>query len=188
MNTANASPNRSNDLNTDTIDCADSRSPDPKTSEQPATSAMANIPDVHCPGAVTGTLIGFKSDGTTPLVLFAGQPGPAAATAISTLPLYGTHIGRQVVLIFEHNDLRRPIIVGLINTAQAWHQSEQSGEVEVDADGNRLIITAKEQLVFRCGQASITLTKAGKVLIEGAYVSSRSSGVVRIKGGSVQIN
>ena len=31
-------------------------------------------------------------------------------------------------------------------------------------------------------------TRAGKVLVRGAYVSSRSSGVQRIKGGSVQIN
>jgi hypothetical protein len=42
--------------------------------------------------------------------------------------------------------------------------------------------------VLRCGQASVTLTKAGKVLIRGTYVSSRSSGVNRIKGGSVQLN
>jgi hypothetical protein len=34
----------------------------------------------------------------------------------------------------------------------------------------------------------LTLTHAGKVLIRGAYVLSRSSGVNRIKGGSVQIN
>ena len=41
---------------------------------------------------------------------------------------------------------------------------------------------------LRCGKASITLTRAGKVLIRGAYLLSRSSGVNRIKGGSVQIN
>ncbi|MEW5071937.1 hypothetical protein AB1P14_09365, partial [Pseudomonas aeruginosa] len=38
------------------------------------------------------------------------------------------------------------------------------------------------------GKASITLTRAGKVIIRGAYLSSRSTGVNRIKGGSVQIN
>ena len=58
----------------------------------------------------------------------------------------------------------------------------------VEADGERLIVSAKEQLVLRCGRSSITLTKAGKVLIQGTYVSNRSSGVVRIKGGSVQLN
>jgi hypothetical protein len=51
-----------------------------------------------------------------------------------------------------------------------------------------MIVGAKEQLVLRCGKASITLTKAGKVLIQGAYVSNRSSGVLRLKGGSVNIN
>jgi hypothetical protein len=62
------------------------------------------------------------------------------------------------------------------------------GQVEVDADGERMIVAAREQLVLRCGKASITLTKAGKVLIQGDYVLSRSSGVNRIKGGSVQLN
>jgi hypothetical protein len=41
---------------------------------------------------------------------------------------------------------------------------------------------------LRCGKSSITLTRAGKVLIEGEYISSRSSGVNRIKGGSIQLN
>jgi hypothetical protein len=51
-----------------------------------------------------------------------------------------------------------------------------------------LIVSAREQLILRCGAASITLTKSGKVLIQGAYVSSTSTGVNRIKGGSVQLN
>ena len=50
------------------------------------------------------------------------------------------------------------------------------------------MVDAREQLVLRCGKARITLTSAGKVLIEGAYISSRSTGVNRIKGGSVQLN
>ena len=36
--------------------------------------------------------------------------------------------------------------------------------------------------------SGITLTRAGKVLITGGYVSSRSKGVNRVKGASVQIN
>jgi hypothetical protein len=58
----------------------------------------------------------------------------------------------------------------------------------VDADGQRLVVSAKQQLVLRCGKASITLTKAGKIVISGEHVSSRSSNVNRIVGGSVQIN
>jgi hypothetical protein len=60
--------------------------------------------------------------------------------------------------------------------------------VEVNSDGEQFVIRAKARLVLRCGKASITLTRAGKVLIKGAYVSSRASGVNRVKGGSVQLN
>ena len=55
-------------------------------------------------------------------------------------------------------------------------------------DDQRLELRAEREIVLRCGKASITLTRAGKVIIQGAYLSSRSSGVNRIKGGSVQIN
>jgi hypothetical protein len=60
--------------------------------------------------------------------------------------------------------------------------------VEATADGKRVTLTADKEIELRCGKASITLTRAGKVLIRGAYLLSRSSGVNRIKGGSVQIN
>jgi len=139
-------------------------------------------------GVLTGTLIGFKNEGQIPLVLYAGQPGSAALGAATVVDLHGAHIGRQVALMFENGDPYRPLVMGLLQLPHAWPLPEQPGQVEVDADGERLVVTAKEQLVLRCGKASITLTKAGKVLIQGAYVSNRSSGVMRIKGGSVQIN
>ena len=49
-------------------------------------------------------------------------------------------------------------------------------------------MTADREITLRCGKASITLTGAGKLLLHGAYLLSRSLGVNRIKGGSVQIN
>ena len=93
-----------------------------------------------------------------------------------------------VVLMFEGGDPARPIVMGVLRGAKAGRWRSAPAQVEVDADGERMIVSAKEQLVLRCGKASITLTKAGKVLIEGAYVLSRSTGVNRIKGGSVQLN
>ncbi len=65
---------------------------------------------------------------------------------------------------------------------------ESPAQVEVDVDGEHLTVSAKEELVLRCGKASIVLTKSGKILIHGTYISNRSSGVMRIKGGSVQLN
>jgi hypothetical protein len=78
--------------------------------------------------------------------------------------------------------------MGVLREGAGWPLEQKPGQVEVDADGERMIVSAKEELVLRCGKASITLTKAGKVLIKGSYLLSRSSGVNRIKGGSVQLN
>ena len=50
------------------------------------------------------------------------------------------------------------------------------------------MLSADKEIVLKCGKASITLTRAGKILIRGAYLLSRSSGPNRIKGGSIQLN
>ena len=55
-------------------------------------------------------------------------------------------------------------------------------------DGDRLTLSAEREIVLKCGKSSITLTRAGKVILKGAYVSTHSTGVNRLKGGSVQIN
>lgn len=153
---------------------------------QASDTVAAPVPS-RIDGVLTGVLIGFKNDGAVPLVIFPGQPQTAALPARTTVDLHGAHIGRQVVLMFDGGDPMRPIVLGSIR-GEGTALSQQPGQVEVDVDGERLLISAREQLVLRCGKASITLTKAGKVLIQGAYVSSRSTGVNRIKGGSVQLN
>lgn len=58
----------------------------------------------------------------------------------------------------------------------------------VEVDGQRVEIEGHDEIVLRCGQASITLRRNGRLIIRGTYVETRSKGVNRIKGGSVQIN
>jgi hypothetical protein len=58
----------------------------------------------------------------------------------------------------------------------------------VKLDGDSLILSAKRDIVLQCGKSFITLTSAGKVLIQGEYLLSRSSGVNKIRGGSIQLN
>lgn len=139
------------------------------------------------PALVVGELIAIDNQGRTPLVLYPGQSGEAAMPARSIVDLHGDHIGRQVVLVFTGPGDDRPIILGVLRDDPGTPRLGPD-HYEVQADGERLIVAAREQLVLRCGLASITLTKEGKVLIQGTYLSSRSSGVHRIKGGSVQIN
>lgn len=139
------------------------------------------------PEVVIGELVALADDGHTPLILYPGQPGSSALRARSILDLHGAHIGKSLVLSFENGNPALPIVMGVLRDAERqW--LEVPGQVQVEADGERMIVAAREQLVLKCGKASITLTKAGKVLIEGSYVSSRSSGVNRLKGGSIQLN
>lgn len=136
----------------------------------------------------TGELVALTDEGRTPLVVFPGQPGTAAVRARSVVDLHGAHIGRQVLLVFEAADPARPVVMGVLRGGEAMSSPGTAPAVALEADGHRMVVSAGEQLVLRCGKASITLTKAGKVLISGRYVSSRSSGVNRIQGGSVQLN
>jgi hypothetical protein len=139
------------------------------------------------PGVVVGTLVAIADAGRSPLVLFSGLHGETAVPARSVVDLHGEHVGKEVVLSFENGDATRPIVMGLLHD-ESNRPLSAAGQVEVDTDGQRMIVAAREQLVLRCGEASITLTKAGKILIEGSYVSSQSGGVNRIKGGSIQLN
>jgi uncharacterized protein DUF6484 len=139
-------------------------------------------------GTVRGVLIGFRSEAQVPLVLYCGQPGNAALAAASVVDLHGAHIGREIMIAFENADPFRPVVLGLLRDLRGTAIDVPPGQVELEADGERLIVAAREQLVLRCGKASIVLTKAGKVVIKGEYIVSRATGTHRIKGGSVQIN
>lgn len=142
------------------------------------------------PAVVIGELVAMADNGITPLVMVSTLPsGARALRARSVVDLHGAHIGRQVVLAFEQGDAEKPIVMGVLREAgRSAEEQQASRALAVESDGQRMVVSAQEQLVLRCGKASITLTRAGKLLIEGSYVLSRSTGVNRIKGGSVQLN
>jgi hypothetical protein len=135
-------------------------------------------------GPIVGTIEAFMGDDV--LVTYPGLSAGAAIPCRSIVDVTPESIGRQAVLIFERGDARRPILVGVLKDRAAARASAPT--VEVIADQERVTVTAKEQIVLRCGHASITLTKAGKLIMQGEYISQRSTGVVRIKGGCVEIN
>lgn len=163
---------------------------DPDGSDQllPFVSTQVASATPFLGGVVVGELVGILHDGATPLVVFPGRSGSAAVRGRTVVDLHGVHVGCSVVLMFEGDDQSRPIVMGVIRGESGWPLDALPGQVEVDAGGGRLVVAAKDKLVLRCGKARITLTKAGKVLIEGAYVSSRATSVNRVKGGSVQLN
>lgn len=130
-------------------------------------------------GVSIGTIHGVERGGEGLLVEFpenrSGSPVPARSLA----PFTAADSGARVALLFEAADPTRPIVLGRLTDA---------ARAEARLDGKRIELSAEDEIVLRCGAASITLTRAGKVLIRGAYVLSGSSGVNRIRGGSVQIN
>jgi len=147
-------------------------------------------------GAVIGTFSGLNSQ-HVPLVDFDGNPRGTPIPAHTCVPAKGRHAGTKVVLNFENGNPVKPIIVGLLERNEgAFHCEVQpdtaagpvSRPLMVQNEGQRLTCEAQNEIVLRCGEASITLTRAGKVLIKGEYIVSRSSGVNCIKGGSVRIN
>ena len=143
------------------------------------------------PKAMSGVYRGMLSEidlasGSIRIVipsLFGMEP----VAARSIVPLSEEKRGGEVLVAFEAGDLRLPYIIGSL-----WQpvQPPEASQIPTEAkvDGEQVVIEGKKEIVLKCGKASITLTRAGKVLIRGAYVLSRSSGVNRIKGGSVQVN
>lgn len=170
-----------------------------------APEALSNI----APGEIIiGVLEGLDQKGN-PLVNFSENTSDEAIVAISTVAIHQNQSGRQVALLFAEANLQKPVIMGLIHSpltqmlesfemvdaeSKRSDTSTSSEEVttsdiqDVNLDGKRVVLEGKEEIVLKCGDASITLTKAGKILIRGKYLLNRSTGVNRIMGGSVQVN
>jgi len=111
------------------------------------------------------------------------------------IPIFGSTIdlqqelsGTDVLVVFNENNANNPIVTGIMN--KCIHSKNLNTKiVSVKKDKEKtLVFEAEKEIVLKCGKSSITLTKAGKVLIRGAYLLSRSSGANRIKGGSVHLN
>ena len=137
-------------------------------------------------GAIRGVLVELSPAGE-PFIDYCGNPAAQPLDAISTVPLHRDDIGREAILLFEDGDPLRPLLVGIVQSSAAAGTGRPE-PVDATLDGRKITLTAREEITLQCGDASITLTRAGKVLIRGSYLLSRSTGPNRIKGGSVQLN
>lgn len=149
-------------------------------------------------GVVVGEVFKITDEGGNQniFVNYPNNPYTTPLLAMTTVKLNGTDIGKQVVLCFDQGNPLRPIITGVLQSSQpqvnelAIDVSEELKGKQLQAilDGDQVRLTADKEIVLQCGKSSITLTKAGKIIIRGEYLLSRSTGVNKIKGGSVQIN
>jgi len=113
-------------------------------------------------------------------------------------------VGDQVVVAFEHDDVRKPYVLGAI-----WNGDEKPGDL-VQTDGTfalqsekrvvigakeKISITGDEELVITVGQSKVTLKKNGDIQVEGQNVkitssgtaSVESSGSLTVKGSSLTV-
>ena len=149
-------------------------------------------------GIRVGKVVNIDEKGQVFVDYADNQQGPIAARFTRSVDIellrYAKNNHVKVLLAFENNDSKLPIIVDIISSSIDNIADVNDAPIEIEkpddvfVDGKRVIFDAKQEIVLRCGEASITLTKAGKVLIRGAYLLSRSSGVNKIRGGSVQLN
>lgn len=174
-----------------------------QTQEEPCFSLSGVAPGE----IIIGTLVEIDKQGQ-PLVNFPENASGQSLKAMTTLALTETHIGRQLALLFANGSLQNPVIMGMIhsplqdmleNFGESQTENETEPQTVIDSvnnlkvdgvlvDGNKLVFEAKEQIVLKCGESSITLTQSGEILIRGKYLLNRATDVNRIMGGSVQVN
>jgi hypothetical protein len=129
---------------------------------QPGTLASARIDAVDDEGLVHVTL----GDGPTL---------PARIAASPDLPLSALVVGADVLVLVEPGREEHPIIVSTI----------LSRLPRVPAV---LELAAEQQVVLRCGDASISIDANGHIELRGERIDSEAEGIQRIKGAQVRIN
>lgn len=155
--------------------------------KSPSSTVVPFTPPVAAPAlpaAILGVVVGYEPE-RGPLVDFpnnAAGPLPARLLVAADAEALARAAAERVpaALVFEAGDPARPLIVGFVQSPGPAREAR--------VDGKRIVLTGEEEIELRCGEASISLKKNGKLVIRGAYVETRAKGTNRIKGGSVQIN
>lgn len=144
---------------------------------QPAVGRLVKVDEL---GRVWVALRGFERPLQARLGLQTNRR--KIETAITT--------GQAALVVFENGERDRPIITALVEDRLSA-PAESDGNllaVEADSDGRRVQITAKEEIILRCGKATLSLMQNGRVVVRGAHVETHATGTNRIKGGAVRIN
>ena len=151
---------------------------------EPAASLLECVVErsVELPARVDGIAVGILRDlangvARVDIPMF----GVTALHARTLVALDANLLGQEVALGFEAGNPRQPIILGPI-------LSSPVRSMAATVDGKRLELTAEREIELRCGDAAITLSADGRILLRGTYVTSYASATQRILGGSVNVN
>ncbi|MDB4985299.1 MAG: hypothetical protein JWN04_477 [Myxococcaceae bacterium] len=141
----------------------------------------------------TGSLAHLGPDGQIWVQLEGdASRGAYCLRCTAVLPLSPHDLGAALVLWEAHDALG--IVMGRETRpstdleAASGAIDAPAGAIEASIDGRRVVLEAAEEIVLRCGEASITLRRNGRIVVKGVHVETSARGTNRIKGGSVKIN
>ncbi|MFT5717161.1 MAG: hypothetical protein ACI9T7_001347 [Oleiphilaceae bacterium] len=157
---------------------------------------------------LVGKVVSVNDHGN-PMIAYDETTQIQPIEALTTVPINEVSVGKDVAISFAQNQGGVPIVMGVIRrilddvisqqvhdfSSSAAVQGEESNQLnaavvkpEIIVDGNKLELSAADEITLRCGKSSITLNKNGKILIKGEHMLNRTSGSYKIKSGSIQLN
>jgi len=147
-----------------------------------------------------GWVVGMDAQGNAQVDFSGNRLGPLSARSTTGLAAgVAVEAARQrqgAVLLFENGDPSLPILIGLLDTPPTTTPlldsllDDSLSRVPLDArvDGKRVVIEGREEVILRCGKASLTLRRDGQVVLRGVNIRTEAEQLQKIKGGKVQIN
>src|SRR5215468_7467891 len=130
-------------------------------------------------GANIGWFVRFDSHGQPQVDFEGNNNGPLCArVALSGCEIldHGMLLA-SVVLVFEHDDATKPIIIGVCHSSPSVlpHRSSiDCASCRIEVEGGKVNIFARDELHLQCGEGSLTIRKDGKVLLRGTNITSRA--------------
>ena len=146
-------------------------------------------------GPRTGKIVAFRHGRVR--VTFEGCSQPQEARVSATLQnatlAAATRDGADVLLLFEDGDPGRPVVLAILRSDTPLVDDLLTAAPQPRSDvaaleGPRVVVQGQEEVVVRCGKASLTLRRDGQVMLRGVTVVSQAEQVQKIRGGKVQIN
>lgn len=142
---------------------------------------------------ITGHLAGIDDEGR---ILFTPEQAGGAPVAVTIgvaiqdgqlVPAARNH--QRALVVRTDEDVPRWVLIGLLRERVSTAAREAvPGALEVKVDGETLRLSAEREIELRCGNASLILRQSGRVILKGTHVVTSSSGPLKVKGATVDIN
>jgi hypothetical protein len=147
-----------------------------------------------------GKVVRITRDGK-PVVTYPGcdTGGVEATLLVGATSRLQPDRSEPMLLLFLENQ-RQPIILGAITDRFAQDTETDTDSLKIRkpqelsrpastlVDGKRIVISAQNEIVLKCGMSSLVLRRDVKVVIKGKRLVSRAKETNRIRGGAVHIN